>query len=420
MSGYLNLVDHMDTSARWRASLRNFLFELLKGIIPKENKRMDLLNDKSMDIWAQAFTDKSVSSKDYERLEYIGDRTLKATFTDYLDVRYPHLSKREYNDMENKYMDNVYQASLTRRLGLDKFIRIGEGFDITHGVAGDVFESFIGALKKTADGVVRGLGHMYCQKMTEYIFAEIELTPTFVGGLSTAPKTQVNQLFTRFWLGDPEAIVPGTEFTIAVKTPLALSTGKILGYGNNNDPKKAEKQALESVATRLIKDGTLEIIRKDPPANAGVTFSIKLTDKQMNLLKEENIKINNPIIASVTAPTKERAESEAYRSALENLAAHGFTSARAEQIQIRRELSDPRLKQYLLAAAPKLKQQGYMVFKFEKPKKTTTATSSVMILEGLRKDGSSEPLGSIQMTNLDRTTEIDYKIQLIEKYIKGH
>jgi len=105
-----------------------------------------------LSLFELALTHKSVGSgRDYERLEFLGDRVLGMVIAHALYQRYPtepegHLSKR-YNGL----VDRETCAENGREIGLPALVRLGkqareDGATQSDNVLGDVMEALIGAL----------------------------------------------------------------------------------------------------------------------------------------------------------------------------------------------------------------------------------------------------------------------------------
>lgn len=400
----------------YRDNLRKFLFDLLAPVIKSIKQRNDLLTDEAMRIWIQAFTHESISEENYEDLEYLGDRMLKGTFAKYLVKKFPSLHKSDYNDLDNKYMNAIFQKNLSVQWGLNNFIRVGSGFTSFSGVEGDVLESFFGALETVADRIVFGLGLLHCYNVTEYFLSNTVIQPKIVGGSSAPPKTQVYQIFQRFGLSRPEEITTGNTVQLIADQDYIIKSGEILNAATNQDPKKAISEAKIGFTNLLIDKGILSILQESGTSRPGVNYKVKLTPAQMKLLQDEKINISNPIIADVDAATNAIAESEAYKRALGTLSKLGVTSSWSARVKRKKELSDSRLRPHLQKILPKLKSQGFTIVQFDKPKKTTNTGNMVMILQGVRDDDTTRVLGSIVADLNSPDVDINSKISLLEDY----
>lgn len=341
----------------WLLKLQGAINNLLKPILLTQDERNKYLTPQAMLVWEQAFTHETVSvSKSYEDLEYLGDRMLHAVFAKYLTRRFPHLHKGEFTELNSSYMSKMFQAELSRKMGLGEHIRIAGLNRAILNIEADVFESFFGALDAVSDLITPGTGYANCYNMVIYLFNDVVMDESKGKG---SAKTQTIQIFSRFGLG--------------------------------------------------------KIEERDDDTGRGINFSVTLKPEHSNFLRQYGVEINNLTIGSASASTKKEAEVEAYKMAFRTLTDKGITSKWAEQVKNRLELEDPSIKPYVSAARIRLEKEGFEGMHFFIPRNSMTPLGAAVQLIGVRKNGEKEILAVTHAT--DRETGYSSgRVFVINKY----
>lgn len=157
----------MDVDESYDTSLKRFIVErILPLAIPPSDEYDEqikyLTDEERMCTWKEAFTDYSYDpnpSKNYERLEKLGDALLKAVFNIYLtnkissDPEFADMTNSDMAEQDRNHMSEVYQTQLALALGLKPFVRSRVSVVPMH----DIFESLVGALYTVT---VRGMNQM--------------------------------------------------------------------------------------------------------------------------------------------------------------------------------------------------------------------------------------------------------------------
>ncbi len=82
-----------------------------------------------------------------ERLEYLGDAVLSSVVADYLFKKFPFKDEGFLTEMRSKIVSREQLNKLSRKLGLDQFIRSNQDSrNFFRSMEGDAFEAFIGAV----------------------------------------------------------------------------------------------------------------------------------------------------------------------------------------------------------------------------------------------------------------------------------
>ncbi|NYB52845.1 MAG: ribonuclease III [Methanobacteriaceae archaeon] len=86
----------------------------------------------------------------YERLEFLGDAVLDLVVSEYLYSMNSNSTEGELTRIRSNYVCKKALYTYSIELGLDKYIKLGAGAELTRreldSVVSDVFESFVGAL----------------------------------------------------------------------------------------------------------------------------------------------------------------------------------------------------------------------------------------------------------------------------------
>ena len=88
--------------------------------------------------------------QDYERLEFLGDSIIGMVVSELCYIYHPEMAQGELSVLKAQFIRTQSEADYCKKLGLDKFIRVGVSFqgDISDSlnILEDVFESFVGAV----------------------------------------------------------------------------------------------------------------------------------------------------------------------------------------------------------------------------------------------------------------------------------
>jgi len=106
---------------------------------------------KDVTLFEVALTHASTSGKNYERLEFLGDRVLGLVIANALYERYPSEPEGNLSKRYNALVDRETCAENGREIGIPTLVRLGkqareDGAGQSGNVLGDVVEALIGAL----------------------------------------------------------------------------------------------------------------------------------------------------------------------------------------------------------------------------------------------------------------------------------
>ena len=89
-----------------------------------------------------------VTNKNYERLEFLGDRVLGLVLAEYFFKYFPSFNEGSLNDYFQKYANQSTLAEYANNINLSIFLKIqkGDNLDNNKSILSDVVESIIGAI----------------------------------------------------------------------------------------------------------------------------------------------------------------------------------------------------------------------------------------------------------------------------------
>ena len=104
----------------------------------------------NINLYREAFSLKSSSkfkqNNNYERLEFLGDSVLGAIISCHLFATYPHANEGYLTQMKSKIVNRKNLNKLGTELGLPNFLQNDSHTTLSENLAGNLFESLIGAL----------------------------------------------------------------------------------------------------------------------------------------------------------------------------------------------------------------------------------------------------------------------------------
>lgn len=327
-----------DDALSWLTGLQYFLYEQILPLAePDPIKRVNMVDQNSMNVWEIAFTHESFNpnvGRNYEELERLGDAVMKNVFIRYLMTRFPNIARDTISELVNYYMSKAALSPIAVKLGLNNWIR--SAFDSSTHEFEDLFESLFGALSIVGDQVFqRGAGYTLSYNLLENIYNDIDIDLSVAKG---HPKTQVKQIFEK------------------------------MGWGT-----------------------VLENWRENVQGISGL-MTLEFTPQALRDLTQRGIPLP-AVISSSEGSTKKVAGDNAYSQALTYLQSRGITQEWADAQRGRREFNNPELSPYYPNAISRLRSEGFSDMYFKTPKIRTGGCNVQLI--GVRPDRSLEVLASI-------------------------
>lgn len=117
-----------------------------------QKKILEIINSiKDTDSFKIAFTHKSVrflnsNHESYERLEFFGDSLLEYYTTSFIFKVFPKLNEGDLTQLRSLLVERKNIAKISKQIGLDEYLNLGEKIEKSTKILADIFESFIGAL----------------------------------------------------------------------------------------------------------------------------------------------------------------------------------------------------------------------------------------------------------------------------------
>ena len=239
------------------------LLELLRAIGLQE-----LNSSKLMNLVDEALTHISAGqSKNFERLEFLGDAVLRLAATEFIDHHYPNLPVGSCSSLRAQLVSDRWLTQLGEKLQLDSFLVLGPkalGDEAARATLhADATEALIGAIYSGSGNNLEPI-HQWLTPHWQQTTAEVLATPHLFNGKSILqewsqaeglglPDYTTTEQSSRH--GDPE------RFKSHVQVGTRLSAD---GFGRSR--KEAEQNAAAEAVQRLQDVGSE--INSDPPNNA--------------------------------------------------------------------------------------------------------------------------------------------------------
>ena len=205
-------------------------------------------------LYVEAFTHTSYANehetKSYERLEYLGDAVLELIMSDYL-FKNTEYEVGKMTKLRAHYVCEVALYEYSIRLGLNKYLLLGHGEEVTGGrnrkaIVADIFESFTGAmyLDQGLDFVKK---FVYSNIIPLIEKKEVDFFSDYKSVLQELVQTEKRSL--EYDVIDEEGPAHNKTFTVEVRID-----NIIYGKGTAHSKKEAEQEAAKD-ALRKAQNG---------------------------------------------------------------------------------------------------------------------------------------------------------------------
>ena len=188
--------------------------------------------------------------RDYERLEFLGDAVLELVSSDYLYHKHEDLPEGKLTKLRASMVCEPALAKCARNIGLEGYILLGKGEEMTGGrdrdsIISDVMEAIIGAMY--LDG---GLN-----KAKEFIY-DFVLDELAEGKSILDSKTVLQEMVQADGYESFEYRMIGEKGPDHNKTFMAeaVLNGEVIGYGEGRTKKAAQQAAAALAIVRLRGD----------------------------------------------------------------------------------------------------------------------------------------------------------------------
>lgn len=362
----------------WLTKYQLFIYTHLSKIIKDPKHLYGMVDGPAMSVWVRAVTHDLINpAESYEELEILGDNILHSVFNIYIMKRFPNYKKDAISELNHYYMSEQYQPTLTKKMGLEEWLRAPE---TNEKIREDLFESFFGGLYEVSRiKANEGRAFVNCLNMITVLFNDVDITPGI-----TAPKTTVIQNVNR------------------------------LGYG------EIIRKWLDAEGTRIY--GNEKKI-KTKGADGKHRLQLVIPHNAVYYLGTKGIKIDSSFGPFVNE-NKKAVEREAYTAVYQHMLKAGLTKDWVDNdVRERHGTDDPRIKSLNPEIMEEVRRQGFDDFRLEiiTPKDDDTyAYVSLKLVK--RQPLSIKIAGNVRYTltqddNVNMQQEARAKEDLINRFI---
>ncbi|AHB36665.1 ribonuclease III [Spiroplasma apis B31] len=220
-------------------------------------KQFDItINNKS--FYNEALTHNSYSNenrltKNYQRLEFLGDAILQMNVSEYLFKKFPNYNEGILTKYRSSMVRRESLAQISKNIGLGKFIRLGVGELESKGyekesILSDIYESLTAAIY--LDGGIVALN-----KWLEATIFSKENTKDFLEHVTDykSELQEIIQLEMRSQLSYSTVKQSKVEENKTLFIVKVMIDGMIYGTGEGFNKKQAEQQAAKSALSKIKK-----------------------------------------------------------------------------------------------------------------------------------------------------------------------
>ena len=216
-----------------------------------ENNIQYVFNDS--DILTRALTHRSHSSKNYERLEFLGDAVLDMVLSERLYKEFSQIEEGRLSRMRAHLVNQKALAQIAREIELDTYLILGKG-ESTFGknrdsILSDSLEALIG-------GVYIDGGFKSAQTVIEILFENMisQINPD---DLFKDSKSTLQEVLQKSNMKLPEYKLiktEGDQHDQIFEVECIIATMNLITNGKGKNLKTAEQQAAEKALNVFLKD----------------------------------------------------------------------------------------------------------------------------------------------------------------------
>lgn len=204
-----------------------------------------------MELLKLALTHRSKGSKNYERLEFLGDSILGFVVADFLYKKFPHLAEGKLSRMRSSLVRKETLAAVARELDLSNYLILGEGELKSGGfnrdsILSDTVESLIGAIYLDSNFA---MANDFIDRNFASQFAEISEQSTFKDA-----KSQLQEAMQKSGLSLPtyEIVnVSGDDHEQVFTLECMISEASISAQATAKSRRQAEQKAAADVLKKF-------------------------------------------------------------------------------------------------------------------------------------------------------------------------
>lgn len=187
----MNRLQTDEEEIEWTKNLRKKIYSFLCEFIDKKYAK-EMVSLENMTVWRFTFTHETYSEKNYEELEFFGDRLFNGTFAEYLLSKNKYLDKADFTEIYHDYTSNNFlQTLFTERKHKIKNFKFGDHLrtlsvplPVPLSMLADIVEAINAAIFITGSQSAlilspecpsKGVGYEMCRKYCQYIYDDIEI-----------------------------------------------------------------------------------------------------------------------------------------------------------------------------------------------------------------------------------------------------
>lgn len=342
----------------WREHLKGWVWDnILTYLTSKPEVAALYIDNQRLPMFELAFTHETYDfTNNYERLETLGDAIISELAFRFFSQRYPDFTPSQLSEMKSYYTSDVIQSQLLSGTGADGLVRIASGIGVgKYDIIGDVFEALYAAVFNASESITPGIGNAACWNLFLRHYGNYNYDTDVAAGNY---KTQVTQIFSRF-----------------------------------------------------ARVGAPRVEIRDTYNQAEVTVS--LGAEHYELLRNHRINIPRvDYIGKATGISIRETSDRAYKQAYELLKSYGITTAWSKAAKLADEFQHRKIAPYVPAVRQRYQEEGYERVTFETSRKMSADVNKVIMLIGIRADGTQVLLA---VTEGSQDT-LNTKMQLMRYY----
>ena len=208
---------------------------------------------KNIELYAQAFSHKSVAKKNAaglklsnERLEFLGDSVISTIVSEYLFEKFPNEDEGYLTQMRSRIVSRKSLNSLGAQIGLEPFVNYLKGNFPYKSLLGNVFEALFGAIY--LDKGYKKAKEVFIKKILEkYIDLENLEANNIDHKSQLLIYCQKNKLELEFKTINEQTIKGSISFTMG-----AYINGELKGESTDLSKRSAEQAAAEIASQEII------------------------------------------------------------------------------------------------------------------------------------------------------------------------
>lgn len=399
-----NSITSLPDFEEWKTKLLKFLDQFLAPVIKTPETRAKILESK---WWPMAFMLPTTNaSENYQILEFQGDMLIKGFMGNYLIDKVENHDANSLSNLSNFYVANERWEPISDKVGFPDHMYVPKGTRVPGAAKADVFEAFFGALYRAGNEVRPNFGYPVAHSMFYHlmnIYLKIDLRKA-----RGAPKTIVNQIFSRFQIRNKELAAIPNDLRKKVSTLVEIYS---------SSPERVFSLYLRTAQVEFLEQHGINLT---PVRN----YARTMEEARRNQFPHAPPLNRNEgeLLLGQAKGEKGVSEPIAYDIAERMLESVGVTTDWAMQLKREMDVSDTHLSDIYPEAMEIAKELGYSGLYFEYPRKTKDAKSGIVDTEiqltAFYEDGSKEILAVMHTNENTSSGFVRSKRELLNWFIE--